>query len=138
MPPKVFGCVCFVRDHRPSVGKLDPQAVKCIFAGYSSTQKGYKCWDPIGKRLFVSMNVTFHEEEPYYTKKGDLDPFLEEFSSVIESDSRERENENGDVQNDGVTHEKVVVGTIPCPINEHGGSGDLASEASGGVIAGGV
>jgi len=37
-----------------------------------------------------------------------------------------------------VTHEKVVVGTIPCPINEFGDSRDLASEASGGVIAGGV
>ena len=22
VPPRVFGCVCFVRDHRPSVGKL--------------------------------------------------------------------------------------------------------------------
>ena len=43
VPPKVFGCVCFVRDHRPSVGKLDPRAVKCVFVGYSSTQKGYKC-----------------------------------------------------------------------------------------------
>ena len=87
----------------------------------------------------MSMDVTFREEEPYYTKKGDLDPFLEEFSSVIESDSREGENENDDdVQNNGVTHKKVVVGTIPYPINEHGGSGDLASEASGGVIGGGV
>ena len=87
------------------------------------------------------MDVTFREEEPYYTKKCDLDPFLEEFSSVTESDSREGVNENGkngDVQNDGVTHEKVVVGTIPCPINEFGDSRDLASEASGGVIAGGV
>jgi hypothetical protein len=28
--PKVFGCVCFVKDHRPMVSKLDPQAVKCI------------------------------------------------------------------------------------------------------------
>jgi len=96
VPPKVFGCVCFVRDHMPSVGKLDPQAVKCIFVGYSSTQKGYKYWDPIGRRLFVSMDVAFREEESYYTKKVDLDPFLEEFSSVIESDSREGENENGD------------------------------------------
>ena len=25
VPPKVFGCTCFVRDHRPSVGKLDPR-----------------------------------------------------------------------------------------------------------------
>ena len=36
IPPKVFGCTCFVRDHRPSVRKLDPRAVKCIFVGYSS------------------------------------------------------------------------------------------------------
>ena len=40
VPPKLFGCVCFVRDHRPSVGKLDPLAVKCIFTGYSSGQRG--------------------------------------------------------------------------------------------------
>jgi hypothetical protein len=43
VPPKIFGCTCFVRDHRPSVGKLDPRAVKCIFIGYSTGQKGYKC-----------------------------------------------------------------------------------------------
>ena len=39
VPPKVFGCVCFVRDHRSSVGKLDPQVVKCVFVRYSSTQR---------------------------------------------------------------------------------------------------
>jgi hypothetical protein len=33
VPLKVFGCTCFVRDHRLSVGKLDPQAVKCILWG---------------------------------------------------------------------------------------------------------
>ena len=43
VPPRVFGCVCFVKDHRPTLGKLDPQAIKCIFVGYASTQKGYKC-----------------------------------------------------------------------------------------------
>jgi hypothetical protein len=37
--PMVLGCVWFVKDHRPMVIKLDPQAVKCIFAGYASTQK---------------------------------------------------------------------------------------------------
>ena len=40
VPPKVFGCTCFVRDHRPQVGKLDPRAIKCIFVGYSTGQKG--------------------------------------------------------------------------------------------------
>jgi hypothetical protein len=82
VPPKVFGCVCFVKDHRPMVSKLDPQAVKCIFVGYASTQKGYKCWDPIGRRLFVSMDVTFREEDPYYTKKVNLEQIMDDFSRV--------------------------------------------------------
>jgi hypothetical protein len=38
LPLRVFGCVCFVRDNRPT--PLDPRAVKCVFLGYSATQKG--------------------------------------------------------------------------------------------------
>jgi hypothetical protein len=51
VPPRVFGCVCFVRDHMPYVGKLDPIAVKCVFVGYSGKQKGYKCWCPSERRM---------------------------------------------------------------------------------------
>jgi len=39
--PKVFGCVCFVHDYRNDVRKFDPRAVRCVFVGYSPTQKGY-------------------------------------------------------------------------------------------------
>jgi hypothetical protein len=39
VPPRVFGCTCFVRDHRTTVGKLNTRAVKCIFVGYSLHQK---------------------------------------------------------------------------------------------------
>ena len=28
--PKIFGCVCFVCDIRPTVTKLDPKSLKCI------------------------------------------------------------------------------------------------------------
>ena len=35
VPPKVFGCVCFVKDYMPFVRKLDPRALKCVFVGYS-------------------------------------------------------------------------------------------------------
>lgn len=69
--PKVFGCVCFVHDYRNNVGKLDPRAVKCVFVGYSPTQKGYRCWCPSEHRFFVSMDVTFHEYEPYYGRTND-------------------------------------------------------------------
>ena len=74
LPLKVFGCVCFVRDNRPTVEKLDPRAVKCVFVGYYATQKGYVCWSPRERRLFVSMDVTFRESEPYYPS-GVASPF---------------------------------------------------------------
>jgi transposase InsO family protein len=37
--PKVFGCVCFVHIHGPT-SKLNPRSFKCVFVGYSPTQKG--------------------------------------------------------------------------------------------------
>lgn len=42
---KIFGCTAFVHEHK-NVGKLEPRAIKCVFVGYSPTQKGYKCFDP--------------------------------------------------------------------------------------------
>lgn len=93
VPPKVFGCTCFVRDHRPSVGKLDPRAVKCIFVGYSSSQKGYKCWYPTERRLFVSMDVTFRESEPYYGEKTNLSSLFELDGQSISEDGQKGEND---------------------------------------------
>lgn len=66
VPPKIFGCVCFVRDHRSTVSKLDPRALKCVFVGYSASQKGYKYFFPPERRMIVSMDVTFRESEPYF------------------------------------------------------------------------
>ena len=43
IPPCVFGCICFVHLHGQCRSKLDPHALKCVFIGYSPTQKGCKC-----------------------------------------------------------------------------------------------
>lgn len=66
--PRVFGCVSFVHIHSQGRGKLDPRALKCVFVGYSTTQKGYKCYHHPSKKLFVSRDVTFHEGETYFTQ----------------------------------------------------------------------
>jgi hypothetical protein len=39
-----------------------------VFVGYLDLQKGYKCYDPHTKKLHVTMDVFFHESEPYYSK----------------------------------------------------------------------
>uniref|UniRef100_A0A2N9HCS0 Integrase catalytic domain-containing protein n=1 Tax=Fagus sylvatica TaxID=28930 RepID=A0A2N9HCS0_FAGSY len=70
VPPRVFGCVSFVHNHSPNRDKLDPRAHKCIFLGYSRTQKGYRCYSPSLRKHFVSADVTFFEDIPYYSPKG--------------------------------------------------------------------
>ncbi|XP_077222036.1 uncharacterized protein LOC143855868 [Tasmannia lanceolata] len=63
---QVFGCVCFVHHLGLGFDKLDPRAERCIFLGYSRTQKGYHCYSPCLRRSFVSADVTLFESESYF------------------------------------------------------------------------
>ncbi|KAI3697749.1 hypothetical protein L6452_30846 [Arctium lappa] len=67
LQPKIYGCKAFVHSRNLGQSKLDPRAQKCVFIGYSSTQKGYKCYSPTMRRVFVSKDVTFFESEPYFS-----------------------------------------------------------------------
>ena len=65
--PRVFGCVCFVHDMSPGLDKLSARALKCVFLGYSRLQKGYRCYSPETKKYYMSANVTFFEQTPYFS-----------------------------------------------------------------------
>ena len=51
LPLIIFGCVAFIHIHSRERSKLDPRALKCIFLGYSPTQKGYKCFHLPTKKI---------------------------------------------------------------------------------------
>jgi hypothetical protein len=106
LPLKIFGCVCFVQDYRPNVDKLDPRAVKCIFVGYSATQKGYVCWSPVERRLFTSMDVTFREHEPYHSSQ-----VTSPFGDSLDTGGMRREGESSTG-----SERMASVGTVPCPV----------------------
>ena len=65
--PRVFGCVCFVHDMSPGLDKLSARSLKCVFLGYSRLQKGYRCYSPETKKYYMSANVTFFEQTPYFS-----------------------------------------------------------------------
>ncbi|RVW39236.1 Retrovirus-related Pol polyprotein from transposon TNT 1-94 [Vitis vinifera] len=67
LPPQIFGCVAFVHLHKNQRTKLDSCAVWCIFVGYATRQKGYRCYHPTTKRTYVTMDVTFLESETFFS-----------------------------------------------------------------------
>ena len=61
IPPKIFGCTCFVQDMRSQISKLDPRSLKCIFFGYFRTQKGYRCYSSVlGRYLCLEMSPSLN------------------------------------------------------------------------------
>jgi len=66
---RVFGCLSFVLIPGEMRNKLEAKSTRAMFIGYSTTQKGYKCFDPQRRRVIVSRDVKFMESRGYYDEK---------------------------------------------------------------------
>ncbi|RVW51219.1 Retrovirus-related Pol polyprotein from transposon TNT 1-94 [Vitis vinifera] len=67
LPPRVFCCTCFVHILTLGQDKLSAKATKCIFLGYSKLQKGYCCYSSETHRYFLSADVTFFDDSPFFS-----------------------------------------------------------------------
>lgn len=59
---RIFGCTAYAHIPHDERAKFDPKAIKCCFVGYCETQKAFRLWDPIKRKLRISRDVVFHEE----------------------------------------------------------------------------
>ena len=70
LPFKTFGCTAYVYNPMHKKNKWSTKALKCIFLGYSNTQKGYKVYHPITRKYMVSKDVIFDEKNFFYLPTG--------------------------------------------------------------------
>ncbi|RVW19881.1 Retrovirus-related Pol polyprotein from transposon RE1 [Vitis vinifera] len=87
LPPRVFGCTCFVHILTPGQDKLSAKAMKCLFLGYSRLQKGYRCYSLETHRYFISADVTFFEDSPFFSTTSESLPVSEVLPLPIVSPS---------------------------------------------------
>jgi hypothetical protein len=73
------------------------------FFGLFHSKKGYKCYDPINKKFYISRNIKFQENEPFYKEKlkeiydqepSNMIPFIQEPKNSVEILQEEQEVEN--------------------------------------------
>ncbi|RVX06280.1 Retrovirus-related Pol polyprotein from transposon RE2 [Vitis vinifera] len=53
------------------------KAMKCLFLGYSRLQKGYRCYSLETHRYFISADVTFFEDSPFFSTTSESLPVSE-------------------------------------------------------------
>ncbi|PON63094.1 hypothetical protein PanWU01x14_133660, partial [Parasponia andersonii] len=70
LPLKFFGCTVFVHIPQHFRSKLDPRAEQCVFIGYAPNKKSYKCLNPKAQKTNVSMDVSFFENQSYFSQNS--------------------------------------------------------------------
>ena len=70
LPLKVFGYTVYVHIPNQLQNKLKPRAEKCVFIGYASNKKGYKCFNPTTMKFHITMDVNFVETIPIFSQSS--------------------------------------------------------------------
>ncbi|KAM7494627.1 hypothetical protein LguiB_029236 [Lonicera macranthoides] len=104
---RVFGSVCFVHISKNNRTKLDPRARKCVFVGYDTYRKGWRCMDPFSKKVVVSRDVVFNEvsdfkfTETVGSNTADLGP-------IFSDGALDEEQENGSSSEQSIQQGEIV------------------------------
>ncbi|KAM1099314.1 hypothetical protein TB2_005809 [Malus domestica] len=89
---RVFGSLCYVHVPSEQRHKLEPKSLKGVFVGYATCEKGYRVFDPLSKKLFLSRDIVF-EEEAVWNWEEDSRSTLLNTGSFIHNDISTESND---------------------------------------------
>jgi hypothetical protein len=81
---RIFGCACWPNLRPYNQHKLQFRSKECVFLGYSSLHKGFKCLDITTGRVYISRDVIFDEENfPFVKLHTNVGPRLRAEISLV-------------------------------------------------------
>ncbi|KAM0011112.1 putative RNA-directed DNA polymerase [Helianthus debilis subsp. tardiflorus] len=101
---KIFGCLCYVHVPTQLRSKLDDRSHKCIFLGISTESKAYRCYDPIARKIIISRDVCFEEEESWVWIKQELG----DADLIIPDEENDESEQQNDQNTEGGTEEQQI------------------------------
>jgi len=88
---RTFGCHSFVHISKDERMKLGSKFKKCVFLEYGSTSKGYRVYDPVKKKVFLSRDVAFNKSK-FGIQSSDPEPESQKYVCIdYVDDSLEQE-----------------------------------------------
>jgi hypothetical protein len=100
IPSKIFGYVAFIQVSKHQQSKLDPCAICCVFLGYGSHTKGYQCYDPFSRKIYVTIDETFLETEYFFNEPS---------SSILQEENRNEQHIWDWVYTEGHTKKELEI-----------------------------
>uniref|UniRef100_A0A2N9FP23 Integrase catalytic domain-containing protein n=1 Tax=Fagus sylvatica TaxID=28930 RepID=A0A2N9FP23_FAGSY len=117
---RVFGCIGHVHVSDSKRKKLDDKSFQCVLLGMSEESKAYRLYDPASKKIVVSRDVVFEENECWDWGRSNEEARLD----ILEwGDSNEEGSEHD--QSEEESEEEVAA-------EEEGGEVSLSSSESPG------
>ena len=83
---RIFGSIAFIHIPNQKQQNLDPKSETCILVGYLLEQKGYKCFNPSTRKVWVSRDVVFDELVSWYTVDSTPSDPMETYFDIIDSE----------------------------------------------------
>lgn len=93
---RVFGSIAYVHVPCQRRSKLDDRSKKHIFIGYDKQSKGYKLYNPSTRKVIMSRDVEFDEEETWNWNTKEDEGY--EFLPIINDEEDETTKSTEDVQ----------------------------------------
>jgi len=109
---RVFGCTFFVLHPHVERIKLSSRSIICVFLGYGEGKKGYRCFDPITQKLYVSRHVVFLEHIPFFSIPSTTHSLTKSDLIHIDPFSKDSGNDTSLYVRSICTHNSASTGTL--------------------------